>query len=509
MSLPSDATALVDLVVVGFGGAGAAAALRAVELGASVAVLEKQPEALHTPSTKMSGGLVMAVDDVDAATRYLSRCSAGLIPDAVSRAWAEKAAGLVSWLEVQLADLALVRTGGPEHPSFAGSSAIHVYCQSQLRDGSRVGNLNDNRAGTGGAGHGDGRFQTGRELFGALQRAVSGRGAVQVTWGARAQRLLSDDARVVGVEWTDGQDVRTIGARHGVVLASGGFEFNDDMKANFLRTADIHFYGNTANTGDGLRMAIDVGADLWHMPEMAGRAIGHFETHDGEWHNFVIYLEPGGYVLTDKYGRRFANEYWQAKLRHDFYLELLAYDSENEDYPRIPCYWFFDQTRMRARPLTSLVSGLVAVGAYDWSGDNRKEVKQGWIAEGATIAQAASQAGVLDPDQAELTVAEYNRVCEDANTADRFGRPRESLKPLIGPPYYCVALYPGGSNTCGGPRRNEHGQILDTRGNPIPALYGAGELGQATGLLYPADGSNLSEAFCFGQIAAEHALRGG
>lgn len=79
-----------DLVVVGFGGAGAAAALAGAELGATVLVLEKQPEARHTPSTSMSGGIVMATNDVERATVYLDRCAGGMIPVQVSRAWAAK-----------------------------------------------------------------------------------------------------------------------------------------------------------------------------------------------------------------------------------------------------------------------------------------------------------------------------------------------------------------------------------------------------------------------------------
>jgi alkylation response protein AidB-like acyl-CoA dehydrogenase len=65
-----------DLVVVGFGGAGAACAIAAADHGASVIVLEKQPEDRHTPSTYMSGGIVMAVNDVDRAALYMDRCSA-------------------------------------------------------------------------------------------------------------------------------------------------------------------------------------------------------------------------------------------------------------------------------------------------------------------------------------------------------------------------------------------------------------------------------------------------
>jgi succinate dehydrogenase/fumarate reductase flavoprotein subunit len=80
------------------------------------------------------------------------------------------------------------------------------------------------------------------------------------------------------------------------------------------------------------------------------------------------------------------------------------------------------------------------------------------------------------------------------------------MVPLDQPPYYCVPLYPGGSNTSGGPRRDERARVLGVDGEPIPGLLAAGELGSPMALLYPADGSNLSEAMCFGQIAAETAL---
>jgi succinate dehydrogenase/fumarate reductase flavoprotein subunit len=69
-----------------------------------------------------------------------------------------------------------------------------------------------------------------------------------------------------------------------------------------------------------------------------------------------------------------------------------------------------------------------------------------------------------------------------------------------------VKLWPGGSNTAGGPRRNESAQVLDVYGDPIRGLFAAGSLGQAVGAVYPAAGANLSEAFCFGQVAAESAL---
>lgn len=130
---------------------------------------------------------------------------------------------------------------------------------------------------------------------------------------------------------------------------------------------------------------------------------------------------------------------------------------------------------------------------------------------------AAGAAGTPDPQAAAATVAAYNEAC--AAGSDPLGRPANTLVPLDQPPYYCVPLYPGGSNTTRGPRRNADtipsavaaessadAEVLDVFGAVIPGLYAAGELGQASGLLYPADGSNLSEAFCFAPIAAESAL---
>ena len=291
-----------------------------------------------------------------------------------------------------------------------------------------------------------------------------------------------------------------------MVLACGGYEFDEDLKRGHLRTYPVHFYGNPGNTGDGVRMAAGAGASMWHMNQMIGRAIGHFDL-DGQPMNFIIGIDPPGYVICDRAGNRFANEHHQALLHHDFYYDLLAYDPATNTNPRVPCYWFFDESRRRAGPLTYAHFGAVAVGLYDWSADNTAEIDRGWIATGNTIAAAAMEAGMTEEAaaQAAATVDAYNRSCYKGES-DPWGRPPDTMVPIYEPPYYCVALWPGGSNTTGGPRRDRFGRILDAFGDPIPGLYGAGELGQASGLLYPGDGSNLSEALCFGQLAVEHAL---
>ena len=478
-----------DVVVVGYGGAGAAAALAAAERGADVLVMEKQPQARHTPSTKMGGGALMAVTDAARATRYLDRCAGGMVPMEVSRAWAGRALGVLDWLG-RIADVHMTPSVGSEHPEFDGAEAVRSYAPTGY----------------------------GNALFTSLAAAVGRRKRIRVLWDSPGTRLVRDgDRRVIGVDIAGGGGIRRIGARKGVILTTGGYEYDEEMKLNYLKGSPIHFYGNPGNTGDGVRMAQDVGAALWHMNQMIGRAIAHFVLPDGSSLNCLVmiggpqvFTKPqgdAGYVITDRRGRRFANEHMQAMSRHDFYYLLLEYDPTTNDYSRNPCYWFFDERRMKIGPPVATDLGAPAHGYYDWSPNSEREIARGWIKKANTIEEAAALAGVSDPAIAAKEVKEYNDGC--AAGRDRFGRPAGSLVPLDSPPFYCMPLYPGGSNTCGGPRRDEHARILDVFGAPIDGLYGAGELGEPVGLMYPSNGANISDCMCFGQIAAEHALGAG
>src|SRR4051794_33983010 len=93
--MSSDTT---DLIVVGYGAAGVAAAVSAARLGARVVLIEKQPRDALYSSTRMSGGLIMGASDPGEATAYLDACSGGMIPIEVSRAWAERAVGVQDWM---------------------------------------------------------------------------------------------------------------------------------------------------------------------------------------------------------------------------------------------------------------------------------------------------------------------------------------------------------------------------------------------------------------------------
>ncbi len=470
-----------DVVVVGFGGAGAAAAVSAAENGATVLILEKQDEATHLPTTALSGGFAMIVTEVEPATTYPDRCSAGLVPRPVLRAWAERAAELEGWLESAGVGLR-ARPVEPEflrgaaQPDFEGAGAV---ANRQFAD-----------------------TPDGMGLMAGLKAWVARCPQVGVRWSLAGERLVrGPGGRVTGVRAVGpGGDVR-VGARRGVVLTCGGFEHDERMKADYLRAHPVHFATSTANTGDGVRMALAAGADLWHMNGMVGRQVARFPLGDGSHLTVQMQIGPPGYVVLDRFGRRFCDEHAYTRVRTVWY-EMFAFDPVSLSYARIPSYWLFDQRRLAAGPLAA-PAGQALTGAYSWSPDNRPEVERGWVLEGATVGEAATRAGGADAEATERSVRIYNEACSRGE--DEFGRPAATLVPLDSPPFYCVPLYPGASNTSGGPRRNERAEILDPFGDAIPGLYGAGELGQAIAHLYPSPGASLSDALCFGRIAGQSA----
>jgi succinate dehydrogenase/fumarate reductase flavoprotein subunit len=494
-------TVAADVVVIGFGGSGAAAAIEAHDAGASVVIVEKQGRDQHWPSTALLAGGIMYTSDVSAAADYLIRCAGDLIGPAVSRAWAREAADVHTWLASL--DPTRYRLGSSfssaEYPHLPGAEAIvSAGGQAQVE--------------------GEWKKAGGPELFAALRAAVEAR-KIKVIFATRATRLAMESGRVVGVDAGSNGTTQRILAHKSVVLAAGGFGFDDEMKRQFLvGGADVHTYGSSAATGDGIRMAQAVGADLWHMSSISGRGMGHFRLSDGSVLNTIMLLDtewlggsdPVGYVITDGDGRRFADEYAQAKLSHSFYYQMLHFDPESGAFPRIPSYWFFDQRRIEAGPLTIPDYGTAKEARYVWSDDNAAEISSGWITQARTWEELGAKIGVPDPG---VLAAEIDRYNEGCRIKEDTYRQRGPFTPLDRPPFYCVPLWPGGTNTTGGPRRNEAGQIMHVFGHAIPGLYGCGEAGQMMGARYPGQYAYYSEILCSGRIAgrgaaAEQSVRG-
>src|SRR4030095_7525228 len=187
---------------------------------------------------------------------------------------------------------------------------------------------------------------------------------VPVHYGVAAKDLvLGDDGAVVGV-WAERGSQRILyRARRAVIIASGGYEYNARMRKAFLDGPGIEgwaFYGSPANTGDGIRMALRIGAALSRTGSIAGRVICAIpERRLG----LKIGLNTSGVgkpneIVVDNHGRRYASERRITKdpSRYIFYKEALLFDTKTLSYPRIPSWMVFDSVMMKRGPIVSVAA---------------------------------------------------------------------------------------------------------------------------------------------------------
>ena len=479
-----------EIVVVGYGLAGSAAAITARDSGASVVIVEKQSAYSHCSSSSMSGGLFVSPSDADKAIEYLKALyeinGVSWTDMDTIRAWAKYAVQNKDWLKSLGGNIRFFAKSA-EFPQLPGADSIELW-----------------------------RYQgRGLRMMQFMYEQVNFRN-IGVMYETPAQRLLTnEDGEVIGIRVTSGKKEIDVKASKGVILCSGGFEANEEMKLQYLRVYPTYFAGGQANTGDGINMAQEVGATLWHMSCVSARMVAKFP--DFPLAFAIEFGGPGlihreftgkkekaaiGYIIVDKYGRRYMSENFKP---HAAAYQLAVYDADHLEYPRVPSYYIFDQRRMERGPLCHRAGGPAGPHQlYTWSLDNTAELQRGWVVKGRTAAELAEK---LDMSSAVLqeSVQLWNEHCEKGRDS-HFDRDPLELVPLDRPPFYAIRLFPGGANTQGGPRRNSRAQVLNPFGDPVPGLYAAGECGSIYGMLYPNGGCNLAECIAFGRIAAENAV---
>jgi len=495
-----------DVVVVGFGFAGAVAAINAADAGARVLLAEKET---HPGGISIcSYGAIRSAHSASDAFAYLQATNAGRTAADVVQALADgmatvehdvRALAAVSNAEV------VVRENGGNYP-FPGADTFYDTNIVRVPGHDNAEALYPDLMGSGSA--------NGWRVFKVLQDNIARR-AIEVRCGFAAQRLIADEGRAVaGVRFVraDGGTV-TVEATRGVVLACGGFEASKDLKEQYWEKMPVLSGATTSNTGDGIRMAQDLGAQLWHMWHYHG-SYG-FRHPDPRHDDVAIRLKrlpdwfPGreermtvkmSWIVVDRDGRRYMNEcppYTQDTTHRP--MEL--YDTYRQLFPRVPSHVVFDENGRKLYPIGAPTFNKAEL-AYDWSEDNLREVELGVIKKAGTLAELARAIG-CEPAALEATVARWNELCRHERDAD-FGRPPGTMMPLDTPPYYTGEVWPVVSNTQGGPMHDPRQQVLNAFGEAIPRLYVAGELGSVFGHLYLSAG-NLSECFIGGRIAGREA----
>jgi succinate dehydrogenase/fumarate reductase flavoprotein subunit len=538
---PSDT---FDVVVLGTGAAGMTAAILADAEGASVGLFEKADRVGGTAA--WSGGMVWIPDNPhmaeagiadsrDEALCYLRSLSLDMIDEAALRCFVETGPEMVRWLESNTPVRFQIVPGfpdyHPEHPSARplggrslecplfpfedlGHWASHVTVGPQLLPHVTMAETPLGRAAPDGvpADEMQRRLErdergTGQALAGRLLKACLDRG-IEPRTGMRAIKLLTEGRRVTGVRFSSADGEQVIEARHAVVLATGGFERDPELVRAFLRGPMTRPAGVPSNTGDGLRMAMALGAGLGNMREAWWAPTIDVLREDGGTTTWLANAErtrPHSIMVNSK-GRRFANE---SVNYNAFGAAFHALDATSFTYANCPAWLIFDQTYWTS---------------YGLCGHRADNPLPSWITQAPTISALAETIGV-PATELETTITRWNDNVADGQDRD-FGRGTSAvdkwwgdpqfgnssaatLGALDNPPFYAVEVHSGALGTKGGPLTDLDGRVLDTENRAIPGLYAAGNAMavRAMGMTYGGAGGTLGPAMVSGFRAGRAAAK--
>jgi len=499
-ALPGSWDLETDVVVVGYGYAGAVAAIEAHDAGAEVLLIEKM--SMPGGISICSGGGIRITRDVESAFTYLKASCGGLTPDPVLRVFAEGMAEAEGYMAdlAKICDARITHIDYPGNYPFPGYRDLGFCMIGEISGFDPLAHYPHVRGLRGGARH-----------FKVMEDNIGRRG-IRVMSGTPVERLISTpDGRIAGVLARRGSQLGAVKARRGVVLACGGFEAAEDLKRQFLQGEPFLTAAYLGNTGDGIRMAQDVGAALWHMWNVHGTygfrhpdpayPYGLRTWRLPDWNQEIPILPEAdmAWIVIDRSGRRYMDEY--PPYFHDTgHRPMQASHEASQSYPRIPSYLIFDDEGRRLYPMAMPAYNDPAV-SFDWSEDNLAEVELGILRRSDTVEEMAVGIGV-DPRVLVETIDGWNACCDRGRDRD-FGRRPETMRALRTPPFFVGQVWPVVSNTQGGPVHDGGWRVLDPFGHPIPGLWEAGELGGIFGHLYLA-GGNLAECY----IGGWHAGRG-
>ena len=539
-----------DVVVVGAGGAGMTAALAAAERGLDVVVVEKSD--WFGGSTARSGGGVWIpgnyalreageADDPSEAKRYLDAIVGDVVPKVRRDTFIDRGPEVMDFLREhtpvrfawvpEYADYLPERPGGrlrgrsvepvPMDARFLGDELEHLHPPYTKAPANLIVTQADFRRISLGMRTIKGPATMARVLLRRVVSTLRGRkmyamgnalaiglrkglldAGVPVRYGHELRDLVVRDGRVVGVRVLHQGVERVIGARHGVILGSGGFEKNLELRERYQpRPASIDWTtGAASNTGAGHLAGMAAGADVALMDDAWwGPTI---PLPRGPWFALAERNLPGS-IIVNSAGQRFMNEALP-------YVEAVhaIYAGEATGVPHVPAWMVIDQ-RYRNR---YLFAGLSPRQPFP-----RRWYEHGTVKRADTLADLASQIDV-PPDALEATVARFNGFARtgvdedfhrgesgyDKYYSDPTVRPNPSLHAIDRGPFYAVRIVPGDLGTKGGLVTDERARVLRPDGSPITGLYAAGNVSAAVmGHTYAGPGATIGPALVFGYLAAE------
>lgn len=547
-----------DVIIVGSGAGGMAAAIRAHDLGMKVLVLEKNATVGGTSA--MSGGSVWIPcnhymhqenleDNQDDALLYLKHCVGDVTAEKKLLAYISQAAVVIHYLSEKTHLQFQITHGLPDYyPDYPGARLqgrtleavpfaanqlkshlfqLHpphpqelIFGMSFTAEEANILFKNEKKASwlffsnfvktifkrmwfrTKSYSP---RLCLGNALVGRLFLSLIER-QIPIWQQANVCELISDSNKVQGVVVDyQGKKIR-IAAKKGVILAAGGFANNKIMRTRYQALASTEWTAAQKNdNGEAILMGVKLDADIALMDEAWWVPVTLLPGKAEPW---LIVIEKGlpGSMIVNQTGVRFTNESGP-------YIDV----GKKMLQTHIPSYLIMDSACRKKYPLAALLPGRLQPD-YFW----KKEYKDHWIIKASSLAELAQK---LNINAATLlqTVAEFNQGAQmgkdplfhrgenayDCYYGDPTVKPVPCLRALSSEgPYYAIPLFPGDLGTKGGLCTNEYAQVLNKNGDPIYNLYAVGNSSASVmGLSYPGAGATLGPAIVFAYIAAEHAAK--
>jgi fumarate reductase flavoprotein subunit len=453
----SSSEAPVDVLVIGGGGAGLAAAAVAKEHCRNVQIVE----AAQTigGSTARSTGSVMAAgtsaqralgidDDSERFLDYYLTFNRWVCHPGIARRFCENAADTVAWME----------------------SLGACYPPAGLYRAARDQEPRSHRPKGGG-----------RELIAVLGAACERLG-VQIRLNSRAQELLLRNGRAYGA-LVEGNVIEA----RAIVLSSGGFAHNDELMRRFYpkfkETPGAFTLAPDTIVGDGLVMAEAIGANIVGYNRGVATTLPDIGLQrDG--------FPPGWLCYVGRDGKRFADETMHPVIGH-------LWEEQDGDVFNI-----FDQTTLSSLTMPESEKMQSAI----WDPDRIMEgAETGRVFRATSLSELAAEAGICARNL-EASVTRYNEHCRSGSDLD-FLKDGGGMLPIVTPPFYAVPVMPRSmSLTTFGVEIDMDARVLTPVGEAVEGLYAAGEVvGNIIGAQYLGGGNSVGSSLIFGRIAGLHA----
>lgn len=533
-----------DVVSVGSGAGGLAAAITAADAGARALVLEKGPKLggvtayslgqVWFGATQLESDLDIA-DSFEETTQYLEFLSAGLNDPDIRRAYVERGGEVVRFLN-ERAGLALeIVRGLPDYyyPKAPGAKAEGRYLEVAPIERAELAELADRVVISP---HGNGYFMSADSvraagdmsvLGGAIaenmaaDRLCSGTGlsarlvkaaadhGVQLWTDSRAVRLIQDGGAVVGVEVETRDGLKSVRAG-GVVLATGGYDWNPQLVRSYEHQTDLKSMAPETIEGDHIIMASALGAMVATLPTFTTPMAPGFHVPGVNWESGApfyhgMFAGAPHTVMVNRTGKRFADE----SFFHDLDASFGRFDGTNGEYPNRPAWFIFDTNFKDKYPLGPIMPG--------------QPVPAGLAESAENVGDLADQLGI-DRNNLEDTVARFNKSCAEG-VDEEFGRgtvpwskvsfgdaritPNPLLGPLDKPPFYALKLSRlAASIPSAGLRTDPDARVLRVSGDPIPGLYAAGNAAVRLDTGGYQSGTANARGLTFGYLAARDIVGG-